>query len=69
MSESCKVSVIPRTKEKYVCFEWNKLRFLDSINFLPASLEKLVAELSTADLHTLALEFPNVRERELVSRK
>ena len=41
------VSVIPSNTEKFVAFQIGKLRFLDSFQFLNASLDKLVDTLSS----------------------
>ena len=44
-----KVSVIPSTKEKYISFSVGHLRFLDSYQFLPASLDTLISNLVKSD--------------------
>jgi len=36
------ISVIPSNTEKFIAFQIGKLRFLDSFQFLTASLDKLV---------------------------
>ncbi|KAK3931629.1 Histone-lysine N-methyltransferase PRDM16 [Frankliniella fusca] len=69
LSDGSDITVIPRTKEKYVSFQWGLLRFLDSLGFLNSSLEKLVADLSDDDMCLLKTMFPNDDERALVSRK
>ncbi|KAK3921390.1 putative DNA polymerase [Frankliniella fusca] len=63
------LTVIPKNKEKYVSFQWGRLRFLDSLAFLNSSLDKLVADLAPEDLSLLQTIFPNDTERALVSRK
>jgi len=40
------ITVIPSNTEKFVAFQIGKLRFLDSLQFLNASLDKLVSTLS-----------------------
>ena len=40
-----RVSVIPSNTEKFIAFQIGKLRFLDSFQFLAASLDKLVKSL------------------------
>lgn len=44
-----KVSVIPSTKEKYISFSIGHLRFLDSFQFLSASLNTLINNLVKSD--------------------
>ena len=46
-SGSHNISVIPSNTEKFLAFQIGKLRFLDSFQFLAASLEKLVKSLPT----------------------
>lgn len=69
LSDGDDMSCIPKTKEKYISFEWGKLRFLDSFNFLTSSLEKLVNDLSSDELTALDLFFPDPEKRALVGRK
>jgi len=40
------ITVIPSNTEKFVAFQIGKLRLLDSLQFLNASLDKLVSKLS-----------------------
>ena len=59
------VSVIPNNMEKFLSFTWNRFRFIDSCQFLNASLDKLVnATPREAFLHTS--ELPH---HELLLRK
>lgn len=44
--KSAKITCIPNNLEKYISFDVNSLRFLDSLQFLSASLETLVNNLS-----------------------
>ena len=44
-----RVSCIPSSKEKYISFSIGHLRFLDSFQFLPTSLETLVNNLAISD--------------------
>ncbi|XP_054720676.1 uncharacterized protein LOC129230303 [Uloborus diversus] len=70
--------VIPTNMEKYISFsiaprgekrgEKVKLVFLDSFQFLPTSLEKLVSNLTQGDFHTLARYMP-VDKIHLLLRK
>ena len=74
MCESCsplipsfvlQVSVIPNNMETFLSFSWNRFRFIDSCQFLNASLDKLVnATPREAFLHTS--ELPH---HELLLRK
>ena len=53
-----KVDVIPNRLEKYVAFILNKnLVFIDSMQFMNSSLEKLVKNLSDVDFKYLTAEF------------
>ena len=51
------ITVIPSNTEKFVAFQIGKLRFLDSLQFLNASLDKLVGTLS-ADAFKYTSKFP-----------
>ena len=45
-----KINVIPNGLEKYMVFFWNKnLVFIDSMQFMDSSLDKLVKNLSDED--------------------
>ena len=53
-----KIDVIPNRLEKYMTFFLNKnLVFIDSMQFMNSSLEKLVKNLSDNDFKYLAEEF------------
>ena len=53
-----KIDVIPNRLEKYMTFFLNKnLVFIDSMQFMNSSLEKLVKNLSDYDFKYLAEEF------------
>ena len=53
-----KIDVIPDRPEKYMAFFLNKnLIFIDSMQFMNSSLEKLVKNLSDNDFKYLAEEF------------
>ncbi|XP_052127781.1 uncharacterized protein LOC127750348 [Frankliniella occidentalis] len=69
LSDGSDLAVVPRTKEKYVSFQWGLLRFLDSLGFLNSSLDKLVADLSEDEMPLLKTVFPDNDDRALVSRK
>ena len=44
-----KIKVIPKTEEKYITFEFGKLKFVDSLSFMNKSLDKLVENLRNGD--------------------
>ena len=48
-----KLSCIAQTEEKYVSFTLGNLRFIDSFQFLPSSLETLVSGLAQAGLSAM----------------
>ena len=41
-----RISIIPTNTEKYISFSLGNLRFIDSLQFLNSSLEKLVSNLA-----------------------
>lgn len=47
------IKVIARTMESYTSFSWGQIRFLDSYQFLAASLESLTENLAAEVLYTL----------------
>ena len=53
------ISVIPRTNEEYMSVNYRCIKFLDSIRFLTASLEKLTESLKDKDYIHLKKHFPN----------
>ena len=69
MCKSKKLRVIPNHSEKYLPFSVCILRFIDSLQFLNESLEKLVTNLLTEDaskFETLASHFPNKTEFDIL---
>lgn len=73
-----KLRIIPKTKEKYISFskfiqiadnEYVQVRFLDSFNFLGASLDKLAKTMHNDDFITLRSHFPNNDQFNLLTRK
>ena len=64
-----KIDVIPNRLEKYMAFILNKnLVFIDSMQFMNSSLEKLVENLSDNDFKYLTEEFGS-KNLELLKRK
>ena len=66
------IQVIPNSMEKYISFQVSKLRFLDSYQFMPSSLEILIDNLAQDGLtHFKQLQraFPNNDIAKLLLRK
>lgn len=61
------ISVIPSNSEKYISFSLGRLRFLDSLQFLNASLEKLVSNLEPIQLKLTRQHFKD--KTDLMLRK
>ena len=64
-----RVSCIPNNTEKYISFSLRQLRFIDSAQFLLASLDKLVAANPPGAFQIAAQHQPNRERRELLIRK
>ena len=67
-----KLSCIAQNTEKYVGFSLDKLRFFDSFQFLPASLDQLVENLSQDGLKAfphLLSEIDSIENAKLLHRK
>lgn len=67
-----KLNCIAQNMDNYVSFSLGNLRFIDSLQFLPSSLENLVKDLKEGGLEGfphLAEEFPNSSDMELLLRK
>ncbi len=67
--KNAKISVIGQGLEKYLLIQWGQhLEFKDSLQFLPASLERLVENLKTCEtdkFFQLRKSFPNASPRQL----
>ena len=63
-----RVSCIPNNTEKYISFSLGQLRFIDSAQFLLASLDKLVAANPPGAFQITAQHEPNRERRELLMR-
>jgi len=61
-----KVSIIPKTLEKYKSFTFNKLRFVDSFSFMSASLVKVVSTLGSENFGIFREHFQNPELRGLL---
>ena len=64
-----RVSCIPNNMEKYISFSLGQLRFIDSAQFLLASLDKLDAAIPPEAFQITAQHEPNRERRELLMRK
>ena len=64
-----RVSCIPNNTEKYISFSLGQLRFIDSAQFLLASLDKLVAANPPETFQITARYEPNQQRCELLLRK
>ena len=63
------MSYIPNNTEKYISFSLGHLRFKDSAQFLPASLDKFVAANKPEAFQTTARYEPAEERCELLMRK
>ena len=66
------IQVIPNTMEKYIAFSMDNLKFVDSYQFMGASLEKLVANLSAEGkdkFQYMTSHFKNDEQQDLLLRK
>ena len=64
-----RIGCIPNNTEKYISFSLGQLRFIDSAQFLLASLDKLVAANPPEAFQITAQHEPNRERRELLMRK
>lgn len=66
--EKSVISVIPNTSEKYMSFSINGLKFVDSLNFLSASLGKLVDNLDKDKFNNMHDEFKDTDTKLLLQK-
>jgi hypothetical protein len=66
--ENGKISCIPNNMEKYMTFSVDQLQFIDSLQFMNSSLEKLAANLTTENFKITGRGVTNT-ELELLRRK
>ncbi len=64
-----KIDVIPNNSERYISFSVGRLKFLDSMQFLSCSLEKLAAQLNDDQFVNLKKSYPNSTQRSLLTKK
>ena len=62
-----KISVIPNNFERYISFTIGRMKFLDSLQFLAASLDQLAQ--NVAKFKHLSRAYPNANERKLLTKK
>ena len=62
-----KINVIPINSERYISFDVGRLKFLDSVQFLSHSLNKLAEQLSNDQLKHLKAAYPE--QWKLLSKK
>ena len=65
--EHGKISVIPNNSERYISFDVGRLKFLDSMQFLSCSLNKLAEQLSVDQFKHLKAAYP--LQWKLLSKK
>ena len=68
-SEFGEVRVIPQNMEKYLSITVNRLKFIDSLQFTPQSLDNLVRTLEVDEFKYVREAFPIAREFQLIKRK
>ncbi|MEO1917814.1 MAG: DNA polymerase, partial [Candidatus Thioglobus sp.] len=61
--------LIPQNMEKYLSFSVGTVRFLDSMQFMPESLDKLVKNLNPNEFNHVQKAYPLPDQFELVSKK
>ena len=64
-----RVRVIPTNIEKYLAFSVGQLQFLDSYQFMPEPLEKLVKTLDDSDFVYTRRAFPDEEQFQLMKQK
>lgn len=61
-----KLTIIPRTLEKWKSFTFNKIKFVDSLAFMATSLEKIVQTLGASDFRIFEQHFQDKKLRDLL---
>ena len=64
-----RIDVIPNNYERYLSFTIGRLKFLDSFQFLPASLDSLAQQMKDSDFKYMTRFFPDPTKRALMLRK
>ena len=64
-----RIDVIPNNYERYQSFTIGRLKFLDSFQFLPSSLDSLTKEMNVNDFKYITRFFPDPTKRTLMLRK
>ena len=68
-SEFVEVRVIPQNMEKYLSITVGRLKFIDSLQFTPQSLDSLAKTLEVDEFKYVREPFPIAHEFELIKRK
>ena len=68
-SEFGEVRVIPQNMENYLSITVDRLKFIDSLQFTPQSLDSLVKTLEVDEFKYVREAFPIQHEFELIKRK
>ena len=63
------ITCIPNNTEKYISFGIGNLRFIDSAQFLSASLDKLVLNTNAESFKITAQYYRDAEKRKLLLRK
>ena len=64
-----RINAIQNNYERFQSFSIGRLKFLDSCQFLQASLDDLTKEMKKADFEQVAHHFPDPNKRALMLRK
>ena len=64
-----RIDVIPNNFERYQSFTIGKIKFLDSFQFLPASLDSLAQQMKESDFKYMTRFFLDPTQRALMLRK
>ena len=64
-----RLSCIPNNMERYISFSWGCFRFIDSCQYMNASLNQLVANLDNGKFKILEKHFSDHQKLKLVKRK
>ena len=63
------IKIIPTNMEKYLTFSIGQVRFLDSMQFMNSSLEKLVEGMNSDELYITQQEFPDPAHFACIKKK
>ena len=63
------INVIANNSERYISFSLGRLKFLDSMQFLSGSLDKLSSQLKPHHFHHLTKAYPDETKRNRLAKK